>query len=111
MAGVSADLVRKTMIETVFYNNLNQKGVFIMKKGTKTQIKIEWPDSAPKIRQSHKSLTKQFDIARRAKAIFRAIYNQQDLDKAIGSLTLQDILNICKQSDFELEAELGGDND
>jgi hypothetical protein len=111
MAGISADQLRQTMIETIFYNNLNQKGEFIMKKGTKTQMKIEWPDSAPKIRQSHKSLSKQFDIARQAKAVFRAIYSQQELDKAIGSLTLQDILNICKQTEFELAAELGDDND
>jgi hypothetical protein len=111
MADFSPNLLRETMIEAVFYNHLIQKGAFIMKKGTKTQVKVEWPDSAPKIRQSRTSLTKQFDIARRAKAILRAIYNQQELHKAIGSLTLQDILNICEQSDFELEAEMGDYND
>jgi hypothetical protein len=63
------------------------------------------PKSKLKIRKVRTTLSERFDIARRAKAIFRAIYSQQELDKAIGSLTLNDILKICEQSDFELNAE------
>jgi hypothetical protein len=112
LAGIAADRLRQTMIETVFLNYLIQKGGFIMNKGTKNQFKYELPKSKLKIRKSRTTLSEKFDIARRAKAIFRAIYSQQELDKAIGSLTLNDILKICEQSDFELnaEAELEADN-
>jgi hypothetical protein len=96
MAGISADRLRQTMIETVLFNNLIQKGDFTMED---------------LITKKAKTVTQKFDLARRAKAIFRAIYNQQELDKAIGSLTLQDILNICKQSELEIDAELEDDNE
>jgi hypothetical protein len=42
-----------------------------------------------------------FERLRQTKAIFRAIYSRHELDKAIGDLTLNDILNICEQSDIE----------
>jgi hypothetical protein len=115
MAGISADSLRQTLIETVFFNHLVQKGGFIMKNLVNKQIKteqfeheafgVELQEIGRGLQKIHKSLTKQFEIARRAKAIFRAIYSQQELDKAIGSLTLQDIINICKQSEYELDAD------
>jgi hypothetical protein len=113
MAGISANLLRQTMIETIFFNHLIQKGGSPMKNVTKVQFNIELPESALNFRKSEISISKKFTIARRAKSIFRAIYNQQELDKAIGSLTLQDIINICEQSEFELdaEAELEAEND
>ena len=46
-------------------------------------------------------LAKEFALARKAKSIFRAIYTQQDINKAIGQLSLQDIINICSQSEEE----------
>jgi hypothetical protein len=104
-AGISADSLRKTMIETVFFNHIIQKGGLIMKNTKKIQFKIELPEKDPKLQNPTKSIVKKFEIARRAKSIFSAIYSQQELDKAIGSLTLQDIIDVCKQSEDELDAE------
>jgi hypothetical protein len=116
MAGISADQLRQKMIETIFYNNLIQKGGFFMNEFAVKTIKTEQVESKlfeieRDLKRVHKSLTKQFDIARRAKAILHAIYDQQELDKAIGRLTFQDILNICKQSEFEIDAELEDDDE
>jgi hypothetical protein len=105
LAGIPADLLRQTMIETVFFNYLIQKGGITMKKGNKIQFKFELPKSELKVKKAKRSLSEMFDLARQAKSIFRAIYSQQELDKAIGSLTLNDIIKICKQSRYELEEE------
>jgi hypothetical protein len=108
LAGISADRLRQTMIETIFFNYLTLKGGITMQPNKPFKKKI-LKDKKRKMLASdnkvEKSLNKQFDTARRAKSIFSAIYSQQELDKAIGNLTLQDIINICKQSEAELDAE------
>jgi hypothetical protein len=93
------------MLETIFLNYLIKKGGFIMNKGTNTQLIFELPNTGLKQRKSKARLAEMFEITRQAKSIFRAIYSQQELDKAIGSLTLNDIIQICKQSRYELEEE------
>ncbi|MDR1551813.1 MAG: hypothetical protein LBS14_04015 [Holosporaceae bacterium] len=110
-AGVDADCLRQTMLETVFFNHLIQKGGITMSDVTKVQSEIELTD--PSFTKPTTSVSKKFTIARRAKAIFSAIYTQQELDKAIGSLTLRDIIDICQQSEDQLDAEaaLEADND
>jgi hypothetical protein len=111
MAGVCADSLRETMIETVFFNYLIQKGGFSMSNLIVNPIK-NTPFKAKRGNQKPpERLAEKFDTARRAKSIFRAIYSQQELDKAIGSLTLRDIINICKQSECELDAEFEAYND
>jgi hypothetical protein len=104
-AGISPEYLRKTMLETIFLNYLIKKGGFIMNKGTNTQLNFELPNTGLKQRKSKARLAEMFEITRQAKSIFRAIYSQQELDKAIGSLTLNDIIKICKQSRYELEEE------
>lgn len=37
------------------------------------------------------------ELVQKAKALFMALYSQQDLEKAIGSLSFQDCLNLCKR--------------
>jgi hypothetical protein len=111
LAGISADRLRETMIETIFLNYLIQKGGFSMSNLTIKPIKT----TPFKVKRGHQktpqSLAEKFDTARRAKSILRAIYGQQELKKAIGSLTLHDIINICKQSECELDAEMEAYND
>jgi hypothetical protein len=89
MANVQSGRIRSAILETIFFNYF-LKGDFFMN------------DLA---QQPQKTLPQKFEYARRARSIFRAIYSQQELDKAIGSLTLQDIINICQQSEDELDAE------
>lgn len=83
MAGVVPERLRRRLIEKVFLRHLRQKG----------EQSMETPPSLKQIQG--------FQQMRQAHAIFRSLYTQQDLDKAIGKLTLQDILNICKQSKIE----------
>lgn len=36
-------------------------------------------------------------VIHKAKELFQALYAQEDLDKAIGNLSFQDCLDLCKQ--------------
>ncbi|GHS94955.1 hypothetical protein AGMMS49949_09050 [Alphaproteobacteria bacterium] len=96
MAGIMPEKLRKALIEKVFFTHLLQKGELKMK-----DLNI------PKTTSLHEEsrLAQEFILARKTKALFRALYSQQELDKEIGKLNLQDIINICRQSEIE-EQEL-----
>lgn len=44
-------------------------------------------------------LKEDFALIQKAKALFQALYSQQDLEKAIGNLSFQDCLNLCQQTE------------
>lgn len=83
MAGIQAKAFRMAILEALFFKNLIQKGELKMEK-TKPVYQNR--------------LKEDFALIQKAKALFRALYSQQDLEKAIGKLSFQDCLNLCRET-------------
>jgi hypothetical protein len=95
LANVNSEQLRKNLIETIFFTNLINKGEIKMTNSELNNLDFK---------KGTNNLEKVFETARRAKAIFCAIYSQQELNKAIGSLSLRDIFNICEKAEAILES-------
>lgn len=83
MAGVIPRSFRRAVLEALFFKNLVQQGVLTMKPSLTNP--------------SQTSLAYDCAVIHKAKALFQALYAEADLDKAIGNLSFQDCLDLCKQ--------------
>ncbi|MDR3327420.1 MAG: hypothetical protein LBT04_04745 [Prevotellaceae bacterium] len=91
MAGIPSEKLRKNILEKVFFMHLFQKGELKMNKTNESEKEVSQSTSQKK---QIRSIAREFQLVSEAKALFRAIYSQQELDKQIGRLTLQDIFNM-----------------
>ncbi|GHS91909.1 hypothetical protein AGMMS49949_03100 [Alphaproteobacteria bacterium] len=95
LASVDSRQLRKAILEALFLRPL-------IKKGKKHRGKLK----------KHVAQTKDYEfvVVEKAKALFQALYSQQDLDKAIGKLSFQDCLDLCSRIEKKtIEKEVSHD--